>query len=182
VARPLPNPFIVLATQNPIEYEGTYTLPESQLDRFMLRVEMGYPGEEDELHIMRRRDPRSALDQLRPVLTAHEVVELQQATGAVMVEESVARYMLAVVQGTRTHDYIQLGASPRASVSLYEACQARALVEGRDFVTPDDVKQLAIPVLSHRVLVKSRDGNPIASARARARAIAEILQRNPAPE
>lgn len=180
--RDLPNPFIVLATQNPIEYEGTYTLPESQLDRFMLRIEMGYPGNEDELHIMRRRDPRTDLDQLQPVLTADEVVELQNLTGTVMVEESVARYILAVIQGTREHEFVQLGASPRASVSFYEACQARALVEGRDYVAPDDVRQMAVPVLSHRILVKSRDGNPIASARARARTITEILERIPCPE
>jgi len=180
--RALPDPFIVLATQNPIEYEGTYTLPESQLDRFMLRVEMGYPGDEDELHIMRRRDPRTALDQLQPVVTASEVVELQQLTGTVMVEESVARYILAIIKGTRDHEFVQLGASPRASVSYYEACQARALVEGRDYVTPDDVRQIAIPLLSHRILVRSRDGNPIASARARARAIQEILEKTPCPE
>ncbi|GMV92798.1 MAG: hypothetical protein AMXMBFR82_25760 [Candidatus Hydrogenedentota bacterium] len=180
--RPLPNPFLVMATQNPIEYEGTYTLPESQLDRFMLRVEMGYPGDEDELHIMRRRDPRVALDQLQPVVTAREVVELQQLTGTVMVEESVARYILAIVKGTRDHEFVQLGASPRASVSYYEACQARALVEGRDFVTPDDVRQMAVPVLSHRILAKSRDGNPIASARARASAIQDILEQTPCPE
>jgi MoxR-like ATPase len=180
--RALPDPFIVLATQNPIEYEGTYTLPESQLDRFMLRIEMGYPGDEDELHIMRRRDPRTALDHLQPVVTASEVVELQQLTGTVMVEESVARYILAIVKGTREHEFVQLGASPRASVSYYEACQARALVEGRDYVTPDDVRQMAIPLLSHRILVKSRDGNPIASARARARAIQEILEKTLCPE
>ena len=181
-ARSLPNPFIVMATQNPIEYEGTYTLPESQLDRFMLRVEMGYPGDEDELHIMRRRDPRTDLDQLKPVLTARDVVDLQALTGKVMVEESVARYILAIIHGTRNHEFIQLGASPRASVSFYEACQARALVEGRDYVTPDDVRQMAVPLLSHRVLVKSRDGNPIASARARARVIYEIVQQTPCPE
>ncbi|MCC6697321.1 MAG: MoxR family ATPase [Candidatus Hydrogenedentes bacterium] len=180
--RTLPNPFIVLATQNPIEYEGTYTLPESQLDRFMLRVEMGYPGNDDELHIMRRRDPRTDLDQLKPVLTSRDVMDLQALTGKVMVEESVARYILAIIQGTRNHEFIQLGASPRASVSFYEACQARALVEGRDYVTPDDVRQMAVPLLSHRVLVKSRDGNPIASARARARVIYEIVQQTPCPE
>ncbi|GMW02580.1 MAG: putative methanol dehydrogenase transcriptional regulatory protein MoxR3 [Candidatus Hydrogenedentota bacterium] len=178
----LPNPFIVLATQNPIEYEGTYTLPESQLDRFMLRVEMGYPGTEDELHIMRRRDPKTALDNLQPVLTAEEMVHLQEQTAHVLVDESLARYMLAIIQSTRNHEYVQLGASPRASVSFYEACQARALVEGRDFVTPDDVKQMAVPVLSHRILVKSRDANPIASARARARAIDEAIKKIPVPE
>jgi len=180
--RRLPKPFIVLATQNPIEYEGTYTLPESQLDRFMLRVAMGYPGDEDELLIMRRRDPISALERLEPVLTAQEIVDLQDVTSLILVDESVARYILSIVQGTRNHEYIQLGASPRASVSLYEACQARALVEGRDYVTPDDVKVMAGPVLSHRILVKSRDNNPIASANARARAISEIVQKIPVPE
>ena len=178
----LPIPFMVLATQNPIEYEGTYNLPESQLDRFTLRVEIGYPGGEDELHIMRRRDPRRALEELAPVLSLDEVVTLQQQAGVVHVDESVARYILAVIQGTRTHELVQLGASPRASVTLYEVCQAFALVEGRDYVTPDDVKQMAIPVLSHRILVKSRDGTPIAAARARARAVHEVLKGIPVPQ
>jgi MoxR-like ATPase len=182
ITRQLPDPFIVLATQNPIEYEGTYTLPESQLDRFMLRVEMGYPGEEHELHIMRRRDPKVALEQLRPVLTAKDVTDLQKLAGTIAVEESVARYMLGIVQATRDNEFVQLGASPRSSVSFYEACQARALVDGRDYVTPDDVRQMAIPILSHRILVKSRDGNPIASARARSRIIHEILKQAPVPE
>jgi len=181
ITRQLPDPFIVLATQNPIEYEGTYTLPESQLDRFMLRVEMGYPGEEHELHIMRRRDPKVALEQLRPVLTAKDVTDLQKLAGTIAVEESVARYMLGIVQATRDNEFVQLGASPRSSVSFYEACQARALVDGRDYVTPDDVRQMAIPILSHRILVKSRDGNPIASARARSRIIHEILKQAPVP-
>ncbi|HRK35464.1 MAG TPA: MoxR family ATPase [Candidatus Hydrogenedentes bacterium] len=182
LARQLPNPFIVLATQNPIEYEGTYTLPESQLDRFMLRVEMGYPGDEDELHIMRRRDPKVALEQLKPAVSSMDVVDLQRRTGQILVDESVARYMLAIVQATRDNEFVQLGASPRSSVSFFEACQARALVEGRDYVTPDDVRQMAIPILSHRILVKSRDGNPIASARARSRVIHEVLKQVPAPE
>lgn len=182
ITRPLPDPFIVLATQNPIEYEGTYNLPESQLDRFMLRAQMGYPGEEHELRIMRRRDSHMHLSRLSPVLTAAQVVELQKLTGTINVDDSVARYILNIVQGTRENDHIQLGASPRASVSYYEVCQARALVEGRDYVTPDDVKQMAGPVLSHRILVRSRDGNPIASAQARARAIYEILKQVPIPE
>ncbi|MCP4643787.1 MAG: MoxR family ATPase [bacterium] len=182
VTHPLPEPFLVLATQNPIEYEGTYTLPESQLDRFMLRVDIGYPGDEHELHIMRRRDPRKALANLQPALTADQVLALQDLAGEVHVDDSVARYMLALVQGTRDHDVIQLGASPRASVSFYEACQARALVDGRDYVTPDDVKHMAVPVLSHRILVKSRDGNPIAAAQARTRAVYDILKQTAIPE
>jgi MoxR-like ATPase len=182
VTRPLPRPFMVLATQNPIEYEGTYTLPESQLDRFMLRVEMGYPGPDDELHIMRRREPQQDLDRICPVVTGEDVVALQHAVGDVRVDESVARYMLGIIQGTREAEFIELGASPRASVSFYEACQARALVEGRDYVTPDDVKTMAGPVLSHRVIVRSREGSPLASARARNAALAEVLKRTPVPE
>jgi MoxR-like ATPase len=182
VTRPLPQPFMVLATQNPIEYEGTYTLPESQLDRFMLRVEMGYPGAEDELHIMRRREPHGDLDRLEPVISAGDVIALQEAVGDVRVEDSVARYMLGIIQGTREAEFIELGASPRASVAFYEACQARALVEGRDYVTPDDVKTMASPVLGHRVIVRSREGSPLASARARNAAMAEVLARTPVPE
>jgi len=181
VTHRLPQPFMVLATQNPIEYEGTYLLPESQLDRFMLRVEIGYPGEADEIHIMRRRDPRVALDALAAVLTAEEVLTLQDQAGQVQVEESVARYMLAIVQATRTHEHIQLGASPRASVSFYEACQARALVEGRDYVTPDDVRAFASPCLSHRIIVKSRGSNPAAAAVERKRIVEEVIHAVPVP-
>ena len=182
VTRRLPHPFIVLATQNPIEYEGTYTLPESQLDRFLLRVDIGYPGSGDELQIMRRREPQRALESLEPVVSADEVVALQEAAGGVHVEESVCHYMLAIVQSTRQNEFIELGASPRASSSLYQVCQARAMVEGRDFVTPDDVRAMAIPTLSHRLIVRSRDGNPLASAKARAAAVVEILKRISIPE
>jgi MoxR-like ATPase len=174
--RPIPLPFIVLATQNPIEYEGTYTLPESQLDRFMLRVEMGYPPAEDELHIMRRRDPQRALERLRPVLSGEEVAGLQDRVGQVLVEDTVAKYMLAIIQGTRQSDHIQLGASPRASVALFEASQARALVEGRDFVTPGDVKQMAVPVLAHRLMVKSRSSDLVSAARERARCVVDVVK------
>lgn len=181
VTRAVPQPFIVLATQNPIEYEGTYTLPESQLDRFMLRVEVGYPPAEDELHIMRRRDPVQALERLQPVLTAEEVIELQGKVGDVLVEDSVARYMLNIIHGTRRNDHIQLGASPRASLALFEACQAHALVEGRDFVTPGDVKHMAVPVLSHRLIVKSRGGDLVSAARERARVVVEVVNSVPIP-
>ena len=173
---------MVLATQNPIEYEGTFPLPEAQLDRFMLRVTMGYPPDEDELRIMRRRDPWEAIERLEPVLTADEVAQLQDLTGYVRVDDSLARYMLDVVRATREHEHIQLGASPRASVAYYETCQARALVEGRDYVNADDVKQMALPVLAHRVRVKSRDTNPIASARAREGAVMDALNLVPVPE
>lgn len=181
VSRPVPRPFIVLATQNPIEYEGTYTLPESQLDRFMLRVTIGYPPPEDELRIIRRRDPLEALSSLKPVLTATEVVELQQYVKDVKVDDSVARYILAIAQGTRESEHIQLGASPRASMALWEACQARAVIEGRDYVTPGDVKQMAAPVLAHRLIVRARGGDLVSAARERNRAVAEVLKLIPIP-
>lgn len=181
VTHRLPQPFIVLATQNPIEYEGTYILPESQLDRFMLRIEIGYPQDDDEIRIMRRRNPRRALEALQPVLTADEVLDLQDRVAYVTVEESVARYMLAITQATRQDEHIQLGSSPRASMELYEACQAWALVERRDYVTPDDVKYLAGPALSHRIIVKSHGSSPAVSARERTRAIHEIVKRIPIP-
>lgn len=181
VVHELPKPFMVLATQNPVEYEGTYILPEAQLDRFLLRVEIGYPGDDDELRILRRPDSLQALHDLRPVLTLDEVVELQHCANDVIVDDSVAKYILAIVQGTRKHELIQLGASPRGSLALFEACRARALVEGRDFVTPDDVKQLATSVLSHRILVKSRGGDLASSARERAELVAEIVGGIPVP-
>lgn len=178
---PLPRPFIVMATQNPIEYEGTYTLPESQLDRFILRVEIGYPPAEDELRIMRRRDPIKALDDLKPVLTGPGLIELQDCVGGITVDDTVARYMLAIVQATREHEQIQLGASPRGALLFYEACQARALVEGRDYVTPDDVKHMTAPVLGHRVLVRSRGADLASAAKERERVLLEIIKRIKAP-
>lgn len=177
----LPRPFMVLATQNPVEYEGTYILPESQLDRFSVRVEMGYPPGPDELRIMRRRDHHKVIGDIQPVLTADEVIALQDVVGDIIVDESVAEYMLAIVQATRTHDRVQLGASPRGSVALYEACQARAMVEGRDYVTPGDVKTMAAPVLGHRLLVKSRGADLSAAARDRNRVIDEIVKSVQAP-
>ncbi|MBP8130044.1 MAG: MoxR family ATPase [Candidatus Hydrogenedentes bacterium] len=177
----LARPFIVMATQNPVEYEGTYTLPESQLDRFMLRVTMGYPPADDELRIMRRRDPRKELENLQPVLTGEELVALQDAVGQARVDESVARYILDIIQGTREHEQVMLGASPRGSLTFYEACQARAVVEGRDFVTPGDVKVMAVPLLAHRILVKSRGADLATAADERGRVIRDVVQRIPVP-
>ncbi|HEO70847.1 MAG TPA: MoxR family ATPase [Candidatus Hydrogenedentes bacterium] len=178
---PVARPFMVIATQNPIEYEGTYTLPESQLDRFMLRVDMGYPPGRDELRIMRRRDPAKALGELKPALTAQEVIGLQDAVGDVRVDDSVAEYVLAIVQATREHDHVQLGASPRGSLALFETAQARALIEGRDYVTPGDVKELAVSVLSHRLIVRSRSADLVAAANERAGVIVDILKSIPVP-
>ena len=143
---------------------------------FLLRVEIGYPPGEDELRIMKRTDSLAALESLRPILNIGEVLDLQKACRGVHVDESIARYMLAISKATRDNEFIQLGASPRGSLALYEAVQAHALVEGRDFATPDDVRTMVIPVLSHRILVKSRGGNLAASSRERARVIADIVK------
>lgn len=174
--RALPDPFIVLATQNPIEYEGTYILPEAQLDRFLLRIEIGYPDVEDELRIVRRHDALTALRELTPVLTAKEVLELQAEARAIHVDETVEKYILAIITATRNHEDIRLGASPRGSLALYEASQAHAMVDGRDYVTPGDVKAIAIPVLSHRILTKSRGGNVVSSVEERKQIVAGILE------
>ncbi len=179
--RDLPLPFMVLATQNPIEYEGTYTLPEAQLDRFLLRIEIGYPGEDDEIRIMRRHDSVGAMRALKPILRADEVIALQERVNRVHVDESVAKYMRALIAGTREHPGIRLGASPRGALSLFEACQSYAFVDGRDYVTPGDVKLMAVPVLSHRLLIKSHGGNRLATSRERSLLIEEILSDLPVP-
>jgi len=177
----LPRPFMVLATQNPVEHEGTYILPESQLDRFSLRVEIGYPPAEDEIRIMRRRDPQKAIHDLKPVLTVADVLGLQDSVGQIVVDDSVAQYILRIVHGTRNHEHIQLGASPRGSLTYFEVCQAKALVEGRDYVTPGDVKEMAVPVLSHRILVKSRGADLSIATHERARVIREIVANTDVP-
>ncbi|MBW7864160.1 MAG: MoxR family ATPase [Candidatus Hydrogenedentes bacterium] len=176
VSHPLPRPFMVIATQNPIEHEGTYVLPESQLDRFLLRVEVGYPPEADEFRIMRRHDPMQAISELGHAVTAAELLELQRLVGTVRVDPSVENYILQIVRATRTHEQVRLGASPRGSQGLFEASQARALAQGRDYVTPGDVKALAVSVLGHRLLVRSRGADLAASARERERIVMEIVQ------
>lgn len=180
--RQLPKPFLVLATQNPIEYEGTYTLPEAQLDRFLLRIEIGYPGEGDELRIMRRHDTAGALDAMRPVLTAQDVIALQGQAVRVHVDEGVARYMRAIIQATREHAAIRLGGSPRGALAIFEACQAFAMVHGRDYVTPGDVKSMAVPVLSHRILVKAQGGHRLTSSRDRATLVEALVSEIPVPK
>lgn len=175
ITHKLPQPFMVIATQNPIEYEGTYVLPESQMDRFLLRVDIGYPPEEDEKRIMRRHDPIEAIASLKPVLNTEELMQLQQEAGQIHVEASVEDYILEIVRATRTHEQVRLGASPRGAQALFEASQARAMIEGRNFVTPDDVKLLAVPALAHRLLVKSRGADLSAAARERERIIREIV-------
>jgi MoxR-like ATPase len=152
VSHRLAEPFLVLATQNPFEFEGTYPLPESQLDRFLMRLQIGYPDRVAELEILSSHRDGEPVDKLGAVLKAEQVVALQQTTRHIRVEESLANYMLDIVAATRTHAEVALGASPRAALGLYRAAQASAVLDARDYVTPDDVKQLAVPVLSHRLL------------------------------
>lgn len=152
---PLPRPFMILATQNPIELEGTFPLPEAQLDRFLLRVRLGYPDAGEEEAILTRFYQSNPLDDLPSVLDAGEILDLQRKCHRVYVEDSVRRYITDLTRATRSHDKIKLGTSPRASLGLYLASQARAAIRGRDYVIPDDVKSLAIPALAHRFIVKT---------------------------
>ena len=152
---PLPRPFMVLATQNPLEYQGTHPLPESQLDRFLLKIRIGYPGRNDEKEILRGVGA-TALEQLEPVLTAEEVTDLQAAAEKVRVEESLLDYVMAIVEATRRSPLLALGVSPRGALALLRAAQARALVDGREYVIPDDIKRMAVPALAHRVMGRAR--------------------------
>lgn len=177
----LPQPFIVIATQNPIEYEGTYSLPESQLDRFLIRLEIGYPPAEEELIIMKKREVVKEISELPPVLSSEEVVELQEQTKKVFVDESIMDYILQIIEQTRRHEQVELGISPRGTQSLYVATQAWALINGRDFATPQDVREVAESVLSHRLISKSRSFNLMHIAEERKKIIQDILQRVPIP-
>ncbi len=149
----LPDPFLVVATQNPIESTGTYPLPESQLDRFLMRLSMGYPGRTEELELLRSGGTEPELEQLTPVLTAEEVRELQREVVAVHVSDALRLYLLEVVERTRSHEALSLGVSTRGSLAWQRCAQALALVRGRPFVIPDDLQETAEPVLAHRVLV-----------------------------
>ncbi|MGB9776965.1 MAG: AAA family ATPase [Anaerolineae bacterium] len=153
VTRPLPRPFMVLATQNPIEYEGTFPLPEAQLDRFFLRIRLGYPAAEDEIRILERQQYRHPIEELEMVASVEELLQAQEAIRAVYVAPAVKRYIVELTRRTREYPDIYLGASPRGSLTLYRAGQARAAIYGRDFVLPDDVKALALPALGHRVIL-----------------------------
>ena len=153
VTHALPRPFMVLATQNPIEYEGTFPLPEAQLDRFLLRVQLGYPDSNAEVEVLGRQQFRHPLEDLDQEGSADELTAAQEAVKTVYTADSVKSYIVAIVNHTRKHPEVYLGASPRGSLALYRACQAKAAMEDRDFVLPDDVKALAVPALSHRVIL-----------------------------
>jgi len=165
----LPRPFMVLATQNPIELEGTFPLPEAQVDRFLMRIALGYPDEQEENAILRRFEREDPLEQLTPVATAEQVLEAQTAVRQVHVEDSVREYMVRVVRATREHEAVSLGVSPRGTLALFHTAQALAALRGRHFVIPDDVKTLVPHVLTHRIIISQR-------VRLRGRTPAEVLQ------
>jgi MoxR-like ATPase len=152
----LPRPFLVLATQNPVEHHGTYPLPESQLDRFMMRVRMGYPAAEFEKQILRTQALHHPIDEIVPLMTPDEVLELQEEVKRVRVDEALVDYLLEIVEATRRSEVLDLGVSPRGSLALYRAAQALALTEDRDYCIADDIKRLVIPVFGHRIIVSSR--------------------------
>ncbi len=182
VPHPLPQPFCVLATQNPFEFEGTYPLPESQLDRFFLRMNLGYPTREGGKDIILAQRISHPIDTVEPVMRAARVVELQALVRHVRVPEEVLEYIVELAEATRQHEGILVGVSPRGSVHLYRAAQALGLIKGRDYVVPDDVKHLAVPVLSHRVRChRSVTGAINNSFEEAARIISDILCQTPVP-
>jgi MoxR-like ATPase len=150
----VPDPFMVIATQNPVEYMGTYPLPEAQLDRFLMKVTMGYPDMEDEVNILFRFQEHNPLHELQAVASGEQVIQLRRQVRAVRVERAIGEYIVDIVQSTRRQEQVILGCSPRASIYLMRASQALAMYMGRDYVTPDDVKNLVIPVLSHRMILR----------------------------
>jgi len=156
VTHALPQPFIVIATQNPIEHHGTYPLPESQLDRFMLRLRVGYPSADDEKQILRDREHAEPLDEVQPVMSGQDVLELQAAVSEVSVDDAIVDYLMRIVTATRSSEMLDLGVSPRGTLALFRAAQALALTEDRIYCIPDDVKRLVIPVFAHRLTVSSR--------------------------
>jgi MoxR-like ATPase len=150
----IPKPFFVMATQNPIEYEGTYPLPEAQLDRFLLKIKMGYPSQEDELDVLRRAESSTPIKMIQSVVTAEEIIKMQELVQQVHVEDNVRFYIVQLARATREDARVYLGVSPRASIALMKAAQAYAFTQGRDYVKPDDVQYLAKFVFSHRIILK----------------------------
>jgi MoxR-like ATPase len=178
---PLPQPFMVMATQNPIEHHGTYPLPESQLDRFLMRLKIGYPGAESEKEILQDFAESDPLASVRPVMTGAEVVEMQNRVRRVKVDEELVNYTLAIVEKTRQHEYLSLGVSPRGSLSLYRAAQALAFLEGRNYCIPDDFKRLILPVFSHRCVVSSRYISTLKKSDQSEAILEGILESTPVP-
>jgi len=178
VTMPLPQPFMVIATQNPVELQGTFPLPEAQLDRFLLKLVLGYPDPEGEDIMLLRFERSNPLEQLAAVTLASEILDIRRQAQEIYVEPSVRRYILEIIGRTRTDPSITLGCSPRASLALYRASQALALIQGRDFVLPDDVKRLAVPVLGHRLILSTE---AYLHNTSKEKLIADILSSLPVP-
>jgi MoxR-like ATPase len=177
----LPQPFLVIATQNPVEHHGTYPLPESQLDRFLIRARMGYPDSDAEREILRSEAGSAKLETMRPVLSGSDVLELQQAVTRVRVDESLVEYALTIVGKTRDSENFSLGVSPRGSQMLYRAAQAMAFLSGRNFCTPEDFKPLVVPVFAHRVVVNGTYASTLKKSEQAEQLITEIVESTPVP-
>ena len=178
ITHKMPAPFHVLATQNPLEYEGTFPLPETQLDRFLLRISLGYPSLSDEITIMESQQYLHPIEQLGPVIKASDILSLQKVVRKIYVDDLVKRYIALLVEATRHHPALHRGVSPRGSLGLFRTAQGRALMLGRDFVLPDDVKALAEPVLAHRIIVRATGYSSDNNSRA---IITELLETVPVP-
>jgi MoxR-like ATPase len=174
----MPRPFHIIATLNPVEYEGTFPLPETQLDRFLLRIDLGYPSAPEEITIMENQQFGHPIERIGNVAEERDLLQLQQAVQTIYVDSMVKQYIAAIVEATRHHPAIHLGSSPRGSLALFRTAQARSLMEGRDYVLPDDIKVLAEPVLAHRIIVNP--GNNGYDSKGRS-VIAEVLEKIPVP-
>jgi len=178
---PLPQPFLVIATQNPVEHHGTYPLPESQLDRFLMRVRMGYPDSEAEREILRSEAGAAKLDDMRPVLSGADLTEMQRALTSVRVDDSLVSYALTIVAKTRESEHLSLGVSPRGSQMLYRAAQAHAFLDGRSFCTPEDFKPLVVPVFAHRVVVNGLYASTLKKSEQAEQVLQEIVESTSVP-
>lgn len=179
ITHDLPQPFMVIATQNPIEFHGTYPLPESQLDRFLMRIPMGYPSKDFERRILDTKGGSTKGIEINPACSSNRILEMQRASGEIQVDPKVSNYILDIVEKTRQARDLELGASPRGSLALFRACQSSALIHGRTYVTPDDVKKLALPVLAHRLIISGQRKNTSTSQDLRSiseETLEEVLQ------
>jgi MoxR-like ATPase len=180
-SHPLPQPFLVIATQNPVEHHGTYPLPESQMDRFLLRARMSYPAAESERQILRSEAGAARLEEVQPLLNSDDVLSLQEEVTRVRVDNALVDYTLEIVRRTRESDYLSLGVSPRGSLMLYRAAQAMALLEGRGFTIPEDFKQLALPVFAHRVVVNARYSSTMKKSEQADQVLRDLVDGVPVP-
>ena len=181
ISRGLPLPFMVVATQNPSEHHGTYPLPESQLDRFMMRLHMGYPSQDDERKMLFDRAEINPLDLVHPVMTGSDVLELQKVASHVRFDPALVDYLLEIVTATRATDSLELGVSPRGSLALYRSAQALAMIEGRDYCIADDIKRLVLPCFAHRIIINSRSAGLKNKTREAEQILNEILQKVAVP-